>query len=339
MDLTVPLCFYPLNIKYCHGVALLSALLKQRGIGVELLMLGERADFTRRSEALRDPFVCFSAVTGADYEKSLPYMQAAHEMGKRVLLGGTWAGLGRPVPPYVHAVCRGDGEMLPAFFETGDDRLFRELMVFSGSLNDLPLPDYDLFSDIPFDRGLPETEGKKCLPYFSSRGCPYRCTFCQVRQQSPGYRIRTKVEEDLRYLSERYRPDWFFIGDAQMPYSSPKWRASWGEFRYPFAGYIRADIESDNLEWLIDRGMVGCALGVESGDEGYRNQTLRKDLTDAQLWKTVETLRRRGLWYVPFFMTGSPGETFLERTRTVEMARAIGKYSIIWQYEELHHGA
>ena len=42
MDLTVPLCFYPLNIKYCHGVALLSALLKQRGIGVELLMLGER---------------------------------------------------------------------------------------------------------------------------------------------------------------------------------------------------------------------------------------------------------------------------------------------------------
>jgi radical SAM superfamily enzyme YgiQ (UPF0313 family) len=335
LDLSLPFCFYPLNVAYNHGIALLSALCKQRGIAVELCLLGDESEFASRLSSWTAPVVCFSAVTSADYSASLPYMKAAHDAGKVVILGGTWASLDRPVPDYVYAVCRGEGETLLDFLLRGDDTLFREKLVFTGDLNSLPLPDYEMFKDIPFDRGLPETSGKRCLPYFSSRGCPHRCTFCQIRQQPQGYRIRTRVEEDLRLLSELYRPDWFFIGDAQMPYDSPKWRDSWGEFRFPFAGYIRADIRSELLDWLIDRGMIGCSFGVESGDERYRNEVLAKGLTDAQLWRTVETLKRRGLWYVPFFMIGTPGEDFTTQTATVKMAEAVGKYSIVWRYEEL----
>lgn len=329
----VPFCFYPLNVKWNHGIALLSQLCRQQGVDTELCMLGDRAEFARKLATWPDRFVCFSAVTEADYRESLPFMEQAHEAGKRVLLGGVWAGLNRDVPDFVEGICRGEGERLPEFFLSGDMQVFRERQ-FWGDLNALPLPDYEMFQGIPFRRGLPETDGKFCLPYISSRGCPYQCSFCQAQLQAK-FRVRTKIEEDLGELVNRYHPDLFFIGDANLPYMVPKWRASWGNFRYPFASYIRADIKPEWLEWLIDRGMIGCAFGVESGDETYRNQVLHKSLSDSELWRTVETLRKHKLWYVPFFMTDTPGETFRHKTKTAQMVRTIGGYPITWQYDEL----
>jgi radical SAM superfamily enzyme YgiQ (UPF0313 family) len=332
--LTVPLCVYPLAVRYNAGLALLSSILKARGIGTDLCLLSSESEFLRRLVAWDGPFCCFSAVTHVDYLRSVPFMRLAKDAGKTVILGGTWAGLGRPVDGSVDYVCRGDGESLADFFRGGDDRLFRELMVTT-DLNALPLPDYQMWEGIPFDRGLPETDGKFCLPYISSRGCPYPCTFCQIRQQPAGMRIRTKVADDLGELTDRYHPDLWFIGDAMLPYHSAAWRESWGEFRAPFVAYIRADITPEHLGWLIDRGLTGCAFGIESGDENYRNRVLRKHLTDAEIWQTVTALRAAGVWYVPYFMSGTPGETMVSRTRTARMARDIGRYAVTWAYEAL----
>jgi anaerobic magnesium-protoporphyrin IX monomethyl ester cyclase len=333
-ELTVPLVFYPLAVRYNAGLALLASILRARGIESDLCLLSSESEFLRRLVAWNSPVVCFSAVTETDYRRSLPYMRLAHDHGKLVLLGGTWTGLGRPVPDYVDLVCRGDGETLADYFLEADDRLFRELMV-TRDLNALPVPDYEMWRDIPFDRGLPETDGKKCLPYLSSRGCPYPCTFCQIRQQPAGMRIRTKVAEDLTDLTARYRPDLWFFGDALLPYHSATWRKSWGRFRHPFVAYIRADASPEALGWLVDRGLTGCAFGIESGDEDYRNRVLRKGLTDAAIWRTVEILRANGVWFIPYFMHGTPGETMAIRTKTAAMARAIGPYAMTWQYEEL----
>ena len=68
-----------------------------------------------------------------------------------------------------------------------------------------------------------------------------------------------------------------------------------------------------HLDWLIDRGLIGCAFGVESGDERYRNDVLRKGLTDEALWRTVAALNAAGVWFMPY----------------------LGPLSITWGYEEL----
>ena len=333
MELKALFCFYPLNVKYNHGIALLSALCKQKGIQTELFMLDSLDDFRVRLQDWPSDSVNFSVVTSKDYELSVPFMELARKQGKIVMLGGTWTGLGHPICESVTRVCRGEGERLPHFILQGDDLLFRESMVWA-DLNSLPLPDYELFKGIPFDRGIPETNGKFCLPYYSSRGCPYPCRFCQIRYQ-PKFRVRTKVEEDLTEVVARCHPEVLFIGDAQLPYFVPAWRESWGNFRHPFVAYIRADIKPDDLLWLIDRGLIGCAFGVESGDEKYRNEVLKKGLSDGDLWRTVDSLKRSGVWYVPFFMTHTPEESFSQRTKTVQMAERIGGRPFIWKYEEL----
>ena len=333
LDLTLPLAFAPSPVRYNAGLALLSAILKARGVRTVLWQLEDLGAFYGQLGASDSPWVCFSAVTETDYRKCLPFMRAAWEDGREVLLGGTWAGLGRPVDWSVK-VCRGDGETLADYLIDGDDRLFRERMVCQ-DIDALPVPDYDLFAGVPFDRGLPFTDGKVCLPYVSSRGCPYPCAFCQIRQQPQGMRIRRKVGEDLTALTAKYAPDVWFIGDAMLPVWDRAWRESWGDFRHPFVAYIRGDIKPAHLDWLIDRGLMGCAFGVEAGNESYRNDVLRKGLKDADLWRTVGRLNEAGVPFLPYFMTETPGETMALRTQTAKFARALGPLSITWAYEEL----
>lgn len=326
-------CFYPLFVKYNHGIALLSKLCKDAGIQTDLYILDDVDRFGSYIDGSFD-VICFSIVSSMEYTKSIPFLKKARSVHRgKIYLGGPWAQLQRPVE-YVDGVCRCEGETLPDFLLGGPDTLFGSSTVCY-DLNELPLPDYDMFENIPFDRGIKQLDGKKCLPYYSSRGCLHRCSFCQVRYQ-PRYRVRTRAFEDLTYLTDKYSPDVLVIGDAQLPYVSTEWRDSWGNFRYPFVAYIRADIDREILLWLIDRGMEGCAFGIESGDEKYRNDVLRKDLTDDQVWRTIDLLRDNGVWFSAFFMQGTPGETFKIRKKTFDMIDLIGdNMTIVWSYEEL----
>lgn len=338
MAVKVLFAFYPLYIRYNHGLALLSRLCKDQGIDVDLCLLNDYEAFGKCIQSGRYDHICISCVCRADYEKAIPFAALAKANGHRVLLGGTWAPMMPEGIDSFPPICRGDGETLPDFFLDGNDSLFRKQM-FCADLNNLPLPDYDLFKDYPFERGYGVLEGKTQLPYFSSRGCPYRCTFCLTRHQAPIVRIRTKVQEDLDELVGRYHPDIIFMGDALIPYYSKAWRDSWCEFRHPFFAYIHAGIEPEILDWLIDRGLMSCLFGIESGDERFRNDVLKKNLTDDQLFKTVETLRKHNIPYAPFYITGMPGESFALKARTYRMMEDVGGLPVMNQYEPLERSA
>jgi len=328
---SITFAFYPTHVHWNAGIAQLSAICKSWGIRTNLAVLDW---FTPGEFHPPSDIVAFSAVHEGDYRASIGYMRKAKALGKKVILGGVWAGLGKPVDGSVDHVCRGDGEELVEWILGGDERVFREWRI-THDLNSLPVADYEIFEGVEFDRCLGPFMGKKVLPYLSSRGCLGRCSFCQTRFQPPGRRIRTKVEEDLMPLLERYRPDGVHLADAQSPYDDPAWKASWGDLRVPFGCYIRADIEPDDLDWLIDRGMQACAFGVEAGDERFRNEVLKKDVTDAQIKSLVDRLRHNGVFYIPFYMTGIPGEGWIEQTRTLQAMKRFGGAPMLWQYQDL----
>ena len=329
MAMNILFAFFPTHIPYSLGIAQLSSLCKQRGIKTHLSILSTMQDFKDKLDASAYDYVCFSVITHLDAPRILPFIEYAGVSGQNVLVGGTWAKWFQS--PFL--TCRGDGETLPDYLLNGDDRLFREEMVCE-DLNALPLPDFEMFKDHPFDRGYGLLDAVQ-IPYYSSRGCPHACSFCLNVLQSGGYRVRTRVEEDLREITGRYGPDMVFIGDAMLPYSSESWKKSWGEFRFPFFGYIRADISREDLLWLIDRGMVQTAFGVESGDEEYRNTVLNKGLTDAQLFQTVSILKKHDVGFVPFYMTGTPGETFEIRAKTWSLKNSLGGFPFLTDYQEL----
>jgi radical SAM superfamily enzyme YgiQ (UPF0313 family) len=337
-DKSILMCFYPMPVKWNHGIALISALCKDAGVRVDLLVLDNGDDMC--ISAIHDypgDHIGFSCVTGHDYRLCVPYMAHAKASGHTVLLGGIWAGLGHPVSPDVDVdyVCRGDGESLVGYLTHGDTAVFDSPQVCE-DLDSLPIPDYELFRELPFIRNIPVLFGKYALPYVSSRGCPYRCEFCQVSLQQPSHpRIRHQVARDLSYLADKYHPDVFVLADALLPYYNASWRDSWEGFNFPFVCYIRGDATPWELAWLVSHGMIGCAFGVESGDEGFRNGVLGKGLTDRDLFRTVGILNTMGVEYVPFYMSGVPGGDFLEATNTFKMYHGLGGYPIMWEYENL----
>jgi len=321
MGVKILFCFYPLYVKYNHGIALLSALCKKRGIETDVYILDDVKRFGEYISMSETPYVGFSCVTIHDYKISFPYMEEAMRQGKIVLLGGVYCrGKGRVIEAPAHYVCRGEGETLPDFLLDGDDRLFRENLLCE-DLNKLPLPD---MSGMLFDKKIPLITTQKVYPYHTSRGCPHQCSFCEVRGQTGKVRVRHRVKEDINNLIDKHDIDILYITDEMLPYNSKQWRDSWGDFSFPFIGYIRADITEERLCWLKDRGMTGTVFGVESGDEKYRNEKLKKDLTDEEIFNTVKLLKKLGIYYMASFMTNTPEETFKIKAKTYRMAQDIG---------------
>ena len=335
MAVKILFCFYPLFVRWNQGIALLSATCKERGVETSLYLLENPDKFADYLMANPPDYLGFSCVTVHDYRLSLPFMAVAKESRVPTLLGGVYPRRGSPLDAPVDYICRGEAEWgLPDFLLTGNTRVFEEKRIFL-DLNLLPIPDYDLFAGIPYNRRLPFWPEATILPYSSSRGCPYRCFFCESALQPPGVRIRTRVKEDLAFLTGKYRPDVICFSEELLPYYSRQWRESWEEFEYPFVSYIRADITEDQLIWLQAKGLRGCFFGVESGNEQYRNMVLGKQLSDKNLMRTVGLLREMQIPYVAFYIRGAPQETWKIQGETVWMSREIGGYPVFCRYENL----
>ena len=325
----------PLPVNWNNGIAVLSAICKQRGIDTELYRLNYFNDFVEHIRGQKYDLISFSCVIKKDFDLCARFIEAALIMGFTVSIGGTY--LRRNVPTIFDnraLICRGEGELLPEYLLNGDTTIFDSQYIHK-DIGTLPLPDYDLFSGIPYDREIPDFDGGFTIPYYSVRGCPWKCSFCEVNHQTGIVRIRRNAEKDLRHIVETYSPDMLFLGDETTPYYDQDWRESWGNFKFPFFAYIRACITEEQLLWMIDRGMKGCAFGIESGNEEYRNKELGKNLTDDQIYKTVEILKRHNIHFVHFYMAGTKNETNAIMMQTHKMSKSLGGSPIIFNYANL----
>ncbi len=330
-------CFEARPLNYNHGVALLSRICKDAGIHVDVLVISELPKFKEYLVGKHYDHIGFSCVALKDYTDSIPFIEYAVEQGFTVSLGGTY--FRRDVPTKFDdlcLICRGEGELLPQFILHGDRTIF-DTQYVALDLDALPLPDYDL-PEMVYDGDIPKLDPGKMIPYYSSRGCIGKCSFCEVQHQTGKVRIRRKVKEDLSALADKYCPDMFFMGDELLPYYDDEWCKSWGDFRHPFYCYIRADITEERLLWLIDRGMVGCAFGVESGDETYRNEVLGKGLLDSEIFRTAKILREYGKHFVHFYMLGTEKETFAIKAKTNRFKESLGGVPIVFGFTKISYG-
>lgn len=324
----IVLAYLPLKVRYNHGVSVLSAICREHGINTYIVPIEH--DFDEKLSFINPEWVCFSFVCEHDYYEVLPTVERTKKRYK-VMAGGVYIRKGAWVKPGLFdRVCRGEGERLPEFFLDGDES------VFDGHLQaDIDiLPDYSQVSGFEFGRDMPFLQGVKIIPYSSSRGCPYKCNFCEVRFQPKEIRIKTTVKQDLDLLYEKMTPDLFLFLDELLPYYSEDWRRQMDGNKYSFQCYIRADIEPDHLQFLIDNGMKVCAFGVESTEE-HRNKILGKGLTDQELFRTVEILNANRIKYVPFYMSGAPFETDEIVAGRDELIQMVGGFPIVWQHEEM----
>lgn len=161
----------------------------------------------------------------------------------------------------------------------------------------------------------------------TSRGCPYRCTFCSSKIYTRKYRFRTaeNVINEVSFLVKNGFKDITFFDDSftvnrkrvleicdKIKDKQISWRC-----------LSRVDnVDKELLKSMKDSGCYQIQFGVESGSQRMLN-LMKKGIKVNQIKKAFELCNKIGIETVGFFMLGYPGETIKTIEKTIKLAHAI----------------
>lgn len=203
-------------------------------------------------------------------------------------------------------------------------------------LDTLPWPAYQLFE---MDRytslqpAIDAIEGSKSFSIMTSRGCPYRCTFCSQSVMPTKWRARSpeNVLAEWRHLVEDLGAQEIGVLDdcANVDVNRLDKLADYliennlNRVPWIFVNGIRADLAGvEILDKLKKAGLKRTAFGVESGDPDVL-LSIGKKIDHNTIRQAFENAKRVGLETIGFFIIGLPGETEASMERTIEFAREL----------------
>jgi radical SAM superfamily enzyme YgiQ (UPF0313 family) len=200
-------------------------------------------------------------------------------------------------------------------------------------LDSLPLPAWELLPNFPdgYPHNALETKRLPAASVFTSRGCPYQCTFCdtaifgsRVRQHSAQYTLNmirhlrgTYGIKDLMFLDDNFilnRKKLFTICDTMI---EERMNLSW--YCMGHAGVLTGD----RLKKIREAGCWFIEVGIESGCDKIL-KLIKKSTTKAQVAEGVRRARTVGLKVKGNFIFGFPTETHETLEETIEFATRIG---------------
>ncbi len=168
----------------------------------------------------------------------------------------------------------------------------------------------------------------------SSRGCPYRCVYCQASKNWKFIRYHSGkyVAEEIRELYEKYGAeavavvDDLFISDKKRLQEIVRYLKEFGllgEIKYLVDG--RSNLINDEVMKLLKKmGAVNVALGIESGNERILNYLKKGTVTVQQNIEAIKKINEYGMGVYGQFMIGSPTETREEMLETKEFIKNPG---------------
>lgn len=192
------------------------------------------------------------------------------------------------------------------------------------NLDELPLPDYDLFEPERFFRPM---AGKiyRAIPIETNRGCPYQCAFCNSPSQIKLYRehgagnfFRKKsmgrIKEELRHLIPLYDAEYvYFPSDTFLSLTSREFEQFieiYSEFQLPF--WVQTRPETITKEKAMALKKIGChrmSLGVEHGNYEFRKKVLKKKIPNRVIIEACDAIAEAGIPLTINNILGFPGET------------------------------
>jgi radical SAM superfamily enzyme YgiQ (UPF0313 family) len=223
--------------------------------------------------------------------------------------------------PYIDAIIVGEGERLLLEYLQGKlpaDRRVYTLADINGETMDLstaPAPD---FSDM-------DTRFYPNLAAYTSRSCPFNCSFCSEKVMWGKYRKKTgpQMAEELRQLSERHKTQLFLMSDSLLnPVTDSLSKAliDAGLSIY-WDGYLRADpaaCNTDNTFQWRKGGFYRARLGLESGSPRIL-EAMGKKITPRQIKDAVASLAYAGIKTTTYWVIGYPGETEEDFQHTLDL--------------------
>ena len=199
-------------------------------------------------------------------------------------------------------------------------------------LDTMPYPAWHLFSLDLYTNLQPtvdHVEGRS-LPILTSRGCPYRCSYCsQIGPRRWRARSAESVVAEWRWLVQEQGAA--EIGVLDDSFNIERQRVldicallveeDLSQVPWIMINGIRANIADEEvLGAMKGAGCIRAAFGVESGNQEILDSVVDKHLTLDQVRAAFKAARAVGMETIGFFIVGMPGETEATMDDTIRFA-------------------
>lgn len=199
------------------------------------------------------------------------------------------------------------------------------------SMPDRRLLDYKKYSDT-------RAGGDVMTTILSSRGCPYKCVFCnrlanhgnKIRNASAEYVIK-EIEDCMSLgINEFYFIDDLFTNNKKRLIDICDYIKNKNlKIKFDIISRVNT-IDEDMIRSLKDAGCRSIGFGVESGVQRILNR-IKKGITLEQAEKAFKTAKKHKMDTVAFFMIGHPGETADDIRQTIKFAKILNP-NYAWFY-------
>lgn len=195
---------------------------------------------------------------------------------------------------------------------------------FLQDLDSIPFPDRESISIGQYLETWRRYHSYGSVSLITARGCPYTCTWCSHGVYGFTHRRRKPagVVDEIELLSERYRPDMFWIADDVFTINH-RWIREFSDemhrrnLKIRFECISRADRLDENiLEILSNLGCARIWYGSESGSQRVLD-AMSRGVTPRQIQHVARLAGRVGIETGLFVMVGYEGETTTDIEATI----------------------
>jgi len=338
-----------------QSVMLLSAVLKEKLYETNVFIIEGELSVTCREIIDYDPQVVAFSSTTHSQKKDLELARLLKDANEdfHIIMGG-------PHPTFypqvieeneqLDSICVGEGEY--ALLELVENienkskyRSIRNLHIrengkiykngvrdYVKDLDEWPIFDYGLY----FDKYSSMAEAPTKM-FMAAKGCPFPCSYCfnaklldmykgkgpYVRSKSPDRIIeeiqRVRSEFPLKWV--KFDDDTFGMNRSWLLEFAEKYKKLIG---LPFLCNLRANMVDEELVKILkDAGVDRIDFGVECGNEKFRKDVLKRNISNEHIIKTGDLLKKYKIRFHTGSIVGFPGETVEQAFETVYLNRRI----------------
>lgn len=228
----------------------------------------------------------------------------------------------------------GEGEvaLLDIIEGRATDRIIKGVRLTSAELEKLPWPDFDLFWGKPYNWGLKlfNQAISPVLTISTSRGCPFRCRFCGVKNLYPIYTVISAehIFKRMEYLSEKYgvrtfyfREDNFTAHLGRLEKFCDLLIGSGKGFKWVCESRVK-ELSPELIDKMSRSGCLGLYIGCESGSPNVL-KNMCKDETREDFLEKFPIIHDHGIATYTTWVYGTPGETPEDRRLTDSLIKEL----------------
>lgn len=238
--------------------------------------------------------------------------------------------------PYLFDPQAGWGSILGLSWRNMDGKIMHNLdRLLPDDIDAIPFPAFHLFKIDRYTNLNPLTDGldmnARAFTIVTSRGCPYKCTYCSKPITGDTWRGRS-VENVIAEWSWLVKD----LGATEIGITDDIWNLDKTRAKELCRALIKAKL--NHVPWVTIHGMkvnntdaelfqlmkqAGCkrvGFGVENGDDWMLRHVIKKGQTVEMVRQAFKWSKAAKLQTMGFFIFGMPGETEDSMEKTIRLS-------------------